>query len=131
MANGITQDELRAKIFECNDVKFEEVTVPEWGNLVVTIRSLTSEEKDAWEASILKSKKEGGKRVQRVDPINLRAKLVVAAAVVSKEDPLPLFKADDVAKLSGKSSAALDRLYTVAQRLAGFTDDDEAELAKT
>jgi hypothetical protein len=41
-----------------------------------------------------------------------------------------LFQEEDTFPLGGKSAAALDRIFTVAQRLNGLRDEDVEELAK-
>jgi hypothetical protein len=41
-----------------------------------------------------------------------------------------LFQEEDTFPLGGKSAAALDRIFTVAQRLNGLRDEDVQELAK-
>ena len=41
-----------------------------------------------------------------------------------------LFQPEDEFPLGGKSAAALDRIFTVAQRLNGLRDEDVSELAK-
>lgn len=111
---------------------FEEVTIPEWehpdgGFVKVWIKSLTSAERDAFEAASLVVRK-GGKR--ETDLVRLRARLVIASAVRSPDNPVPLFQDGDVFALGNQHAKALDRLYEVAARLAGIRDADVEELAK-
>jgi hypothetical protein len=82
------------------------------------------DERDALEASMIKGK---GKKAQ-VNLENLRAK-VVARCVVD-EDGVHIFSDADIPALGKKSAAALNRVYEVAQRLSGITDDDVEELTK-
>jgi hypothetical protein len=108
-------------IFAQNDQTHEDVEVPEWGG-TVRLRSLTGEERDAYEASMVQ---QVGKKA-RANLRNMRAKLVAMAAI--KETGEPLFDHADVMRLGQSNAAALDRLFEVAQRLSGLSDDDLKEL---
>lgn len=108
-------------IFAADDHKYEVVPVPEWGG-EVRMRSLTGTERDAYEDSL--TQQVGNKQV--VNARNARAKLVALSAI--NEDGSPLFDKADVLKLGGKNSAALQRLFDVACKLSGFSDEDVKEL---
>jgi hypothetical protein len=103
----------RAAILAADDLKREEVPVPEWGGSVF-IGSMTGAQRDAWEQSLVP----GGKG--RVDVTNVRAKLVAACAVDATG--ARLFEAGDAEALGQKSAAALERCAQVAQRLNGLTE---------
>lgn len=111
----------KTDIFGADDRRYEDVAVPEWGG-TVRLRSLTGEERDRYEASMVK--RVGNKQVD--DLRNARARLVVLAAV--NEDGTPLFDQNDTAALGRRSSAALDRLFEAACKLSGISDDDVKEL---
>jgi hypothetical protein len=113
----------REAVLTANDIQREEVDVPEWGGSVL-VQALMGDERDALEASMIKGK---GKKAQ-VNLENLRAK-VVARCVVD-EDGVHIFSDADIPALGKKSAAALNRVYEVAQRLSGITDDDVEELTK-
>lgn len=113
----------RDAILAVDDVQYEDVEVPEWGGRV-RVKSLTGKERDALEASMIVGK---GKNAN-VNMSNLRAKLVARAVV--DEDGKRLFNDDDIAALGAKSAAALTRVYEVAQRLSGITQEDVDELTK-
>jgi len=113
----------REAILAAKDLPRELVEVPEWGGAVY-VRALTGAERDQFEASIVEQR---GRDV-RMNMRNIRAKLV--ALTVVDEDGQRIFTDDDVAALGGKSAAALDRLFAVAQRLSGLSKEDVEELAK-
>ena len=113
----------REQILKADDLPTEDVEVPEWGG-VVRVRALTGAERDALEAAVLDVR---GKNV-RVRLENARA-LIVAMSVVD-EDGNRLFSDKDVKALGQKSAAALDRVASVAMRLAGLTKEDLEELTK-
>jgi hypothetical protein len=113
----------REKILGADDLASEDVAVPEWGG-VVRVRCMTGAERDRFEESIVDQR---GKKT-RVDMGNIRAKLV--AATVVDEEGARIFSDRDVEALGKKSAAALNRVFEVAQRLSGITDDDVEELAK-
>lgn len=109
------------EIFAADDRKTEDVAVPEWGG-TVRLRGLSGAERDEYEASM--QKQVGGKQVQ--DLRNFRARLVALSAI--NEDGTTLFEQNEVAALSRRSSVALSRLFDVACRLSGITDEDVADL---
>ena len=63
-----------------------------------------------------------------VDLKNVRAKLVARSVV--DESGARVFDDADVLKLSDKSAAGLQRVFEVAQRLSGLSDEDVDELVK-
>jgi hypothetical protein len=109
----------RDAILAAEDVKTEEVNVPEWGGSVL-VRGMTGRERDEFEASMIV--RAGGQTVP--DIRNGRAKLV--ARCVVGDDGQPLFTRDDVTALGEKSASALARVFDVASRLSGLTEDDVA-----
>lgn len=113
----------KADIFNRADSCFEDVPVPEWGG-IVRIKGLTGEERDAFEASTVQTR---GKNVKQ-NLRNLRARLVAASAV--DEDGVRLFEPYDIEELGKKSAAALDRLFTVAQKLSKLSEEDVDELVE-
>lgn len=113
----------RQAILSSDDIKYEDVPVPEWDG-VVRIRGLTSGERDALEASCMVQE---GKK-QKFSSLNFRAKLVVKSAV--NEDGSPIFTEHDAIELARKSAGAVNKLAEVAMKLSRITDEDVEELAK-
>ncbi len=111
------------QILQADDLPTEVVEVPEW-NGSVTVRTMTGTERDSFEASITKKK---GDSVE-VNMVNLRAKL--CALTMIDENGERYFADTDIAELGKKSSAVLDRIFAVAQKLNGFGKSDIEELAK-
>lgn len=110
----------RDQILKAQDRTFMVISCPEWGGKV-RMQSMSGAERDQFEESILGQKGE-------VVTKNLRAKLV-AMSVVDKDGNL-LFSKDDVMILGEKNAAALDRLFTVAQKLSGISKTDVEEMVK-
>lgn len=110
-------------ILAADDLMTEDVAVPEWGG-TVRVRSLSGTERDAFEQAIVTRK---GKNVQ-TNLTNIRAKM--SALCMVDESGQRLFNDADVVELGQKSAAALDRVFSVAQRLSGLTDKDVDELAE-
>ena len=104
----------RDQILEAQDRQSEAVAVPEWGGSV-NVQSMTGAQRDAWERSLIERDADG-------KMVNTRAKL--AAAVIVDDAGNALFAPDDVARLTLKSAAALDRICRVAQRLNRLTDEE-------
>ena len=113
----------KSEILECQDMRIKVVEVPEWGGSV-RLRSLTGAERDAFEATLVKEV--DGKRVPDME--NLRAKLL--AATIVDEDDRQIFTPYDLAALGRKSAVALDRVFSVAQRLNGMSADAVEESVK-
>ena len=113
----------KTAILAANDLKSEDVEVPEWGG-AVRVRSFTGRERDAFEASMVR----GEGRDRKVDLTNMRARLV--GLTVIDETGQRLFTDDEVDLLGAKSGAALDRVFAVAQKLNGLSGADVEELSK-
>jgi hypothetical protein len=109
------------QILAAEDRTYEDVPVPEWGG-EVRLRSLSGAERDEYEQGLVRQV--GNKQV--TDARNARAKLVALCAV--NEDGSLLFTKAQVIKLGSKNAAALQRLFDVACRMNGFTEDDVREL---
>lgn len=110
----------RETILNANDIKTEEVNVPEWGGAVL-VKSLTGAEKDRYEQSIY-SVKDGA------NYNNIRSKLV--ALCICDEELKPVFQSADIDALGQKSAAALDRVFQAAQKLSALSASDVEELEK-
>ena len=114
----------REAILNAEDIKTEQVAVPEWGGDVL-VGSMSGTARDRYEQSIISSDDKGNHK-QNLE--NIRAKLL--AVCIVDEDGKPLFTDKDIAELGKKSVAALDRVFVVAQKLNAVSDEDIAELAK-
>lgn len=111
----------KEQILNCQDLPREKVSVPEWGGHVY-VRTMTGNERDAWEDSRVRR---AGKNMR----LNLRnARATLAAATICDNAGALLFDEKDISALGRKSAAALDRVYEVAQRLSQVTDEDIEEL---
>jgi hypothetical protein len=110
----------RDAILGAVDSQTETVDVPEWGGKV-SVRSLTGRELDSYNNSL---RKQVGNQV--VMQPNAHAKLVALALV--DEHGVRLFTDKDVEALGRKNSKVLDRLWDVAARLSGLTEEEQAEM---
>ena len=115
--------ELREELLAIDDRVIEAVKVPIW-NRTLYVRSLTGEERDAFEDGCLKGK---GKD-RKVNLQNMRARLVALATCLGPDDPRPVFSGADVERLGRKSARALNALFDAAQRLSGITEEEVEEL---
>jgi hypothetical protein len=111
----------RQQILDVEDIKTEEVEVPEWGGTLV-VKMMTGAERDRFEASIY-----GPSGKAKID--NIRAKLV-AQTVIDPETGEKMFSPADIDALGNKSAAALDRVFTASKKLSKITEDDVEELVK-
>jgi len=111
----------KEQILQSQDLPKELVNVPEWGGEVY-VRALTGTERDAFETSIV------GGNASSKDLSNIRARL--AALTLCDEEGKALFSLKEAVDLGQKSAKALDRVFSVAQRLNGIGAGDVDELAK-
>jgi len=110
----------KEQILQANDLKIETVDVPEWGGSV-GVRTMTGTERDSFEQSIVEKK-------GKTNLSNIRARL--CALTVVDDSGKRIFNDNEVAELGKKSAAALDRVFTVAQKMNGFGEKDIEELGK-
>ena len=89
------------------------------------MRTLSDTERDWFEASTVERR---GKSVT-TNLRNIRARLCLLC-LIDPETNDRLFAEEDEFPLGGKSAAALDRIFQVAQRLNGLRDVDVDELTK-
>jgi hypothetical protein len=111
-----------AEILAVDDIKFEEVEVPEW-NAIVKVRSLTGTDRDRLESEMVQQRG----RNQVVNFINFRAKLIAASAV-GEDDTLLLFTQEQIKPLGDKNAQALTRVFNVASKLSGYSESDVRDL---
>ncbi|MEV6737873.1 phage tail assembly chaperone [Streptomyces sp. NPDC051104] len=109
------------------DIQTEKVFVPEWGDDVI-VRGLTGEELDAFQGSIRQFRPTfDGKGMEPVlVQDNMRAKLLVKCLV--DEAGERLFTDQDASALGAKNGAVIDRLYDVASRLSGLSEEEKAQM---
>ncbi len=111
-------------ILKAADRGTEEVEVPEWGGSVL-VQGMTGRERDAYEVS-LRDQRTGQRRPGALD--NVRAKII--ARCVVDDDGKRLFTDADIAALGEKSGAAIDRVFDVAARLSGMSDEDQEKMTR-
>lgn len=119
----------REQILSAQDLEKELVEVKEWGGAVY-VRALTGAERDAFEQSLVEERVVGrGRRQETTRTVNMRnARAKLCALTICDEQGERLFTDADVQDLGKKSAAALTRVYEVAARLSGLTDEDMEEL---
>ena len=111
----------RSQILKTREVPTEIVPVPEWGGDVL-VRGMTGRQRDDFEATLVE--KRGKKMIPNT--ANARARLVVWCVV--DENGHRLFGDGDAEELGEQSAVALDRVYEVAAKLSGMTDEDLDEM---
>ena len=112
-------------IFAADDLRLEEVPVPEWPCGRIYIRIMTGIERDKWEGLVQKRSGVNG----NINLIGVRALLVALTAV--DQDGNRVFVEEDVDQLQKKNSAVLDRLAGVAMSANGIGDADLEDLKKS
>ena len=113
----------RESILNFSDEVKEKVDIPQW-NGYVYVKSLTGQERDDFEASCLT----GRGKSRDVNLKNMRAKLLVLTVI--DESGKHLFTHSDIEALGKKNASALDKIFSVSQRLAGIGEQDIENLTK-
>ncbi len=98
----------RESILAAQDIKSEDVEVPEWGGSV-RVRMMTGSERDGVLAKLVGAADTGER--------GTRYRGALLAACLVGEDGVALFGPDELAHLGSKSAVALDRVFKVAERL--------------
>ena len=119
MADLITREAFFAK----RSLPRETVHIPELGGDVI-VQGLTGKQRDQYEASCVQTK--NGQRTFNL--LDARAKLIALSVV--NEDGKRFFEGSDVAGISAMPAAIVDRIFAVAQRLSGITQQDVEDLGK-
>lgn len=111
----------RESILAAEDVKYETVSVPEWGG-EVRVRAISAAARDDLEQAAYAA--HAAKQPFR----NMRARMV--ALCVIDETGKQIFSADDIDALGDKSAVALDRVYASAAKLNAMSSSDIEDLEK-
>lgn len=115
----------KSGILEADDLKTEEVGMPEWGGTII-VREPTATERDSYERGLFEARKVGNSFEIKPNLQNTKARLAVRCII--DEDGERLFSDQDATALGMKSAAALNRIIEVIQRLAGMSKADLKEL---
>lgn len=105
-------------ILAANDMRREEVEVPEWGGSVY-VRSLSADEKDSFEFKMYTQKQTGR---------GIRAAYVGLSLV--DDMGVRLFTDEEVPMLGTKFAGAVDRVFEVVSRLNRISEKDLDDLEK-
>jgi hypothetical protein len=116
------------EILDLDDRTYMDVRVPVWGNRLFKVQSLTGEERDKLELSMLVIKRDGKGRItsREQNLVGMRAKLIAHSVV--KPDGSLLFTEDQAKLLMKKNAAALQPLFLAAQELSALSDEDVEDL---
>lgn len=109
-------------ILAAEDLPMEEVFVPQWGGSVL-VRGLTAKQRGMFTTNLVDQRKGGN--VLRLEQIQIR----LCAMSIVQENGNRMFSDNDMTALAAKSSAALQIIFEVAQRLSGLSDEQVEELS--
>lgn len=115
----------KTQILEAQDLKFEDVAVPEWGGMV-RVAGLNAKEASVFSSKLVSVDSKGGIKELKMD--NFMAELLVHTLV--DEQFKPLFNEDDIEALGKKSAAIMKQLSDIAMKLSGLSDQSLKEATK-
>ena len=110
----------RDDILKVQDIKAEQIHIPEWGGDVY-VRAMSANSRDELEDFVAASGKGGTVK-------QLRAK--VASLTLCDEKGKLLFTENDVEKIGEKSATVLQRIFEIATRLSQVQEDSVKELTE-
>ena len=106
-------------ILNSNDLKYEKVEVPEWGGFVY-VKMMSAKERDAWEYANYVNKENAIR--------NVRGSLL-QKTICNVEGKL-IFKEEHAEQLGEKGSSAVERVFSVAQKLNKLRASDLEDMTK-
>ena len=109
------------QILSADDLKTKDVVVPQWGG-TVRLRTMTASERDRFENMVFVGKDKNERMA------DIRATLL-SLCIVDEKNNL-VFSEKDIKALGGKSAAAVDLLFSEAQKLNAVTDQDIEDQVK-
>ena len=113
----------KSQILEADDIKKQEVYVPEW-NGTVLVWGLTGRDREELEVLV----SEARNKTAEDAVINLRAH--ICSFAIRDEEGKHIFTPADVRALGEKSVTALIRVADIAGKLSKITPEDVEQLAK-
>uniref|UniRef100_A0A6M3LTE2 Tail assembly chaperone n=1 Tax=viral metagenome TaxID=1070528 RepID=A0A6M3LTE2_9ZZZZ len=114
----------RDALLNATVLPYEAVDIPELGGTVI-VQGMTAGQRDSFESSLFK----GRGRKRDVNMQDMRARLLVHCLVDVPGGSL-LFTQADVPQLTKMRVDVVQRLFNVAQKLCGLSDEDVDELGK-
>ena len=112
----------RESILSIKDYKVKPLTVPEWNNETIYVRTMTGQDRDRFEYLAMQMADD------KEQMIGVRAKLAVMT--ICDENGELLFTDADLKALGDKSGVALDRVFEAAQEINRITDEEVEQLEK-
>lgn len=109
---------LASRILTADDLKKEEVTIPEWDNVTVIVRAMTGTQR----AQFVKDNDKHGVYVAM-----LRA---LMGSVLDPETMKPVFEPAHQDDLTKKNGTTIDQLFLVLAKISGLNPQGVAEAEK-
>lgn len=116
----------KGDILNFEDKNMEEVEA--FGGTVL-VKGLSGEDRDKFESSMYEIKNFGSKnQTAEYRQDNLRARLVAYSVI--DEDGNRLFQDSEISEIGKLPAKELDKVFEVAQRLSGISDEDVEDMTK-
>lgn len=110
---------LKSLIQSADDLKFEDVEVPEWGGITLRVKSVEAGVWEAYERKLHRIQFRQGSDTVELKPENQRAALLVHALFDPATDERVFGDTPaDVKILASKSSGVINGLYVLCQKLS-------------
>jgi len=114
-------------ILGIDDKEYEDVDIEQW-DVTVRIAVMSGASRDKWEMSMMQT--DNSDRGYSLNIKGLSRASLVALCLVDEKFNRIFVTNEQIEALSNKSAVVLDRLYEVAQRINGITDEDVEDLEK-
>jgi len=120
----------RESVLKVKTCKVEPVECPEIESGVVYVRGVTAAQKGRYEKALYTLGRDGKPKI--VDRELERVRLRLCVMTICDENGTLLFNEtdEDMAAIGEMPASVIDRIFDVAQRLSGMTDEDVDELTR-
>jgi hypothetical protein len=110
---------LKNLIREAQDLKWEDVEIPEWGDIKIRVKAVKAGVWEGYERKLHRIQMKQGSDTLELKPENQRAALLVHA-LFDPETDLRIFTDTpaDIKLLAGKSAGVINGLYVLCQKLS-------------
>ena len=113
----------KEEILNVEDLPTREISISEWKNGVIRMKSLSGKDRDEFETAVQQHSKGNS-----IDLRGLKV-LLLSLTIVDEKNEL-MFTKEDLEALNSKSAKILNHLFEVAQEMNGIGEEAVEELRK-
>lgn len=115
--------DLKSLILNAEDIKSEEVEIPEWGGITVLVKGLSDNQHGEYQAKTMALRAKQGDQAMDIEMRNRRSELVVKCLYYPKgheKHGQRIFTDAEAVKLQGKNAGVVQGLFVLINNLSGL-----------